>query len=56
MLTGRPHDTSVQKVTMKMWMHFNVMPRTKLVDLKDYPAITHRPTKDYTSHDSLKAW
>jgi len=30
-LTGRPHDTSVQKlpVTMKMWMQFNVMPRTR---------------------------
>jgi len=33
-LTGRPHNTSVQKATseMKMWMQFNVMPRTKHVD------------------------
>jgi len=29
-LTGRPHDTSVQKATSdnEMWMQFNVMPRT----------------------------
>jgi len=29
-LTGRPHDKSVQKATSdnKMWMQFNVMPRT----------------------------
>jgi len=32
-LTGRPHDTSVQKATsdIEMWMQFNVMPRTPLV-------------------------
>jgi len=31
-LTGRVHDTTVQKlpVTMKMWMQFNVMPWTSL--------------------------
>jgi len=31
-LTGRPHDTSVQKATVaiKMWMQFTVMPRTGL--------------------------
>jgi len=31
-LTGRPHDTSVQKATSdnEMWMQFNVMPRTQL--------------------------
>jgi len=33
-LTGRPHDTSVQKsyhaVTMKIWMQINVMPWTSL--------------------------
>jgi len=32
-LTGRPHDTSVQKATSdnEMWMQFNVMPRTHSV-------------------------
>jgi len=31
-LTGRPHDTSVQKATNdnEMWMQFNVMPWTSL--------------------------
>jgi len=31
-LTGRPHDTSVQKATSdnEMWMQFNVMPWTSL--------------------------
>jgi len=31
-LTGRPHDTSVQKATSdnEMWMQFNVMPRTQV--------------------------
>jgi len=32
-LTGRPHDTSVQKATIDnemMWMQFNVMPWTSL--------------------------
>jgi len=31
-LTGRPHNTSVQKlpVTMEMWMQLNVMPRTQM--------------------------
>jgi len=30
-LTGRPHDTSVQKATSgnEMWMQFNVMSRTQ---------------------------
>jgi len=29
-LTGRPHDTSVQKATSdnEIWIQFNVMPRT----------------------------
>jgi len=33
-LTGRPHDTSVQKATSdnEMWMQFNVMPRTLAVE------------------------
>jgi len=32
MLTGRPHDKSVQKATSdnEMWMQFNVMPWTSL--------------------------
>jgi len=32
-LTGRPHDTSVQKATSdnEMWMQFNVMPRTHVI-------------------------
>jgi len=31
-LTGRPHDTSVQKATSdkEMWMQFNVIPWTSL--------------------------
>jgi len=31
-LTGRTHDTSVQKlpVTMKLWLQFNVMPWTSV--------------------------
>jgi len=31
-LTGRPHDTSVQKATSdnEMWMQFNIMPWTSL--------------------------
>jgi len=35
-LTGRPHDTSVQKATgdNERWMQFNVMPRTWLKCLK----------------------
>jgi len=36
-LTGRPHDTSVQKATSdnEMWMQFNVMHWTSLgVELK----------------------
>jgi len=29
-LTGRPHRYKKLPVTMKMWMRFNVMPRTSL--------------------------
>jgi len=43
-LTGRPHDTSVQKATSdkEMWMQFNVMPRTPEVSaLISSTAISH---------------
>jgi len=35
-LTGRPHDTSVQKAASdnEMWMQFNVMPRTQELSRK----------------------
>jgi len=46
-LTGRPHDTSVQKATSdnEMRMQFNVMPRTHIDDYNVlyiciYPCIT----------------
>jgi len=45
-LTGRPHDTSVQKATSdnEMWMQFNVMPRTRM-----------KPSVGPTLHVALQA-